>query len=372
MKYTNTFKISLDFQPWFDPSAGHYKFTNVHMYEELGGQLAFGTMSMIHDGSNTALKLLTDQHTGEITLKDEKEGGLEYKIPVFIINKEYVKNYLKIDFICIKDKAFAFNLHTSEWTNIRSTIESLYPGKKDIRVDTDIQNKKLRYFQNNETDQDFISRLCYSYKRESIFSFGWEGLMIKEIMGKLDHDGNNEKPKPKIWLRENANMSQLDEDADQYSREIYRLPYNCWEDKTGKKETQDYTEWEPINLRLVKRYDGMRMVQTDYYPLLENRKYNMLYQNSNYYTTFRIKDFEMPRYKIGDVVNYKRQDRVASKINWPYKYYLVKSNELFYSTEESDLTDEDGFNFSWISKFWGLEEDGSVALGKEDDPTDTK
>ena len=372
MKYSNTYQVSLDFQPWFDKDKGHYKFTSVHLYEELGGQIAYGSMHMIHDGSDVALKLITDQYTGEITLKDEKENGLEYKIPIFITDKEFEKNYLNIEFLCIKDKSFIFNVHSSEWKDIKNTIESIYPGKKDIRIETDIQNSKLKYFQNNETDIDFLIWLCYSYRRQSIFTFGWEGLMIKDTMGKFDHSGNNEKPAPKLYLREDADLVQMDQDSDPYSREIYKLPYNCWEDKSGKKEFQDYTEWEPINLRVVKRNDGMKVVQSDYYPLLENRKYNMLYQNSDYFTTFRVKCFEMPRYKIGDVLDYRRQSRVSSKINWPFKYYLVMSNELFYSTEESDMVDEEGYKFSWISKLWGLEEDGSVGLGKEDDPTDSK
>lgn len=370
MKYKNSYNISVDFMPWFDKDKGHCKFTSLQLYEELCGQIAYGMIELVHDGSDVALKLITDQYTGDLTIKDEKEGGLIYEIPIFIVNREFSKNYIKLNFICIKNKSFAFDLHSSEWTDIGNTIKSLYPGNSDIRVDSDIQNSKIKYFQNNETDLDFISRLCWSYKKESVFSFGWEGLMIKEIMGKSDHLGNNEKPKPKLWIREDSDLLQIDTDYDLYNRELYKLPYNCWEDTTGKKEPKDYTQLEPVNMRVIKRSGGIRSVGTDYLPLLENRKYNMLYNKSNYYNSFRVKMFDIPRYKIGDVLGYKKESIIHSNKNWPFNYFLVKSNELFISIEGSDLADEDGFHFSWVSKLMGLEDNGTVALGKEDDPTD--
>ena len=39
MKYKNSYKTSVDFQPWFDSG---YRFQSLHLYEELGGELARG------------------------------------------------------------------------------------------------------------------------------------------------------------------------------------------------------------------------------------------------------------------------------------------------------------------------------------------
>ncbi len=96
MKYINSYKVSINFTPWFDSG---YKFDNIHMYEELGGKIASGEISMSHDGSGEALKLITDQYTGQISL--EKEGGNISTIDVLVINKTYFKNSLTLNFICI-------------------------------------------------------------------------------------------------------------------------------------------------------------------------------------------------------------------------------------------------------------------------------
>ena len=170
MKYINSYKVSINFTPWFDSG---YKFDNIHMYEELGGKIASGEISMSHDGSGEALKLITDQYTGQITL--EKEGGNIYTIDVFIINKKYFKNFLTLNFICIKDKKFYTELIQAEWDDITSAIESLYPGKKDIRCKCDINNK-LTIFQNSETNQSLCSKLSYGFKKKSIFAYGLVGV----------------------------------------------------------------------------------------------------------------------------------------------------------------------------------------------------
>lgn len=58
MKYVNQNGVGVDFQPWFDPEEGHHRFTSLHMYEELGGTLAFGSMELLHDGTEKALELV--------------------------------------------------------------------------------------------------------------------------------------------------------------------------------------------------------------------------------------------------------------------------------------------------------------------------
>lgn len=372
MIFRSSYGVTIDIVPWTSPEGdntkpGHYVLKSLHIYEEICGELAFGSAEFTHDGSNEALKLITDQFTSDITIKDENEGGLEYKIPIFITNRDFIKNHVRIDFKCIKKKSFVYDRHTSVWTNIKNTITSLYPGTSDIRIETDIQDTSIKFYQNNETDLDFITRLCWSFKKSSVFSLGWEGLMIKETMGKSSHEGDNEKPKPKIWLREDSNMFQVDPNYDQYTRELYHPPYNCWEDTTGKKELQDYTKLEPINLKVFKQSTNLLTVGTKYTSLIDNMLYNTLNHKSNYYNSFRIKILEMPRYKIGDVIGYKESSVVNDKLNWPFNYFLVKSNELFISAED---VDEDGYHFSWTTKLLGLEDNGSVALGSENDPTD--
>lgn len=369
MDYKNSFKVTISLEPWFSSS---YGFTMIHLYEELGGRVSSGEAVLMHDGTGKALKLVDTENYGTLTIS--KEGGLIYKIPIFIYKKEYdyIRNYLNISFLCgITKKDFVANLHTSTWKDIRAAINALYPGKVDIRCESDIQNKELTYYQNRETDADFLRTLCSSWKRNSIFTFGWEGLMIKETRGKLNSYGQVEGY---LEIHGESQLTQLDNHEFRYQPELYKLLKNPWEDKDGtQKEFKDYTDLEPINLRILKRYDKQVFVKTDYLPLVENREFNNLYMGSSYFQHFRVTDQDIPKYKIGDVLKYVRtaesgKSPESKKFN--YTYYLVKSNELFISANDSEFLDEDGRHQSWTSTLVGLEERGLYSVGTEVDPLD--
>lgn len=351
MKYINSYKVSINFTPWFDSG---YKFDNIHMYEELGGKIASGEISMSHDGSGEALKLITDQYTGQITL--EKEGGNIYTIDVFIINKKYFKNFLTLNFICIKDKKFYTELIQAEWDDITSAIESLYPGKKDIRCKCDINNK-LTIFQNSETNQSLCSKLSYGFKKKSIFAYGWEGYLMKEIIG-IDHGGNQE---PYYSIEGSSEFLQLDSYNLNYNPLIYYTPTNPWEPVKGDENngeqannsTDDYTDLQPKNSRTLQFYEDYTIVGKDFEQLMHNYWRNLGYMNSDFFTAFRIKDFDMPKYKLGDILKYKRGEQ---KTELPFKLFLVRSNELFMAIEDSSSVGPDGESFSWTSLLSGVEE----------------
>ena len=80
---------------------------------------------------------------------------------------------------------------------------------------------------------------------------------------------------------------------------------------------------------------------------------NLGYMNSDFFTAFRIKDFNMPKYKLGDILKYKREEQESEL---PFKLFLVRSNELFMAIEGSDFVGPDGENFSWTSLLSGVEE----------------
>ena len=79
---------------------------------------------------------------------------------------------------------------------------------------------------------------------------------------------------------------------------------------------------------------------------------------------------EVDEPRVGDVVEYTRDSKttVDSKM-WPFKYYLVKSNEFFIAIDDSDNVAEDGYHTKWTTKLVGLEENGKIALGSEQNPT---
>ena len=61
----------------------------------------------------------------------------------------------------------------------------------------------------------------------------------------------------------------------------------------------------------------------------------------------------MPKYKIGDVLTYKRADNQNTK--YPFKKYIVASNEVFFSQNGSSERGPHGQQFEWTSKLLGLE-----------------
>ena len=95
----------------------------------------------------------------------------------------------------------------------------------------------------------------------------------------------------------------------------------------------------------------------DFYQMLDNYWFNLRYMNSDLFTSFRTVDLDVPKYKIGDVLKYSREEQ-ESKL--PFELFLVRSNELFFAIDGSNETDSNGLNFSWTTKLIGLQEDGST------------
>ena len=361
-------KLTIDFEPWFKKS---YKLEYIHIYEQLGGSLANGNMRLSHNGSDEALEIIEKEYTGTITIEREGENGGEgtkFEIPIFITARSFFDNYLDIEFVCIKDGSFVRDEVTNTYTDITSAITSTYKGKCDIRIETDIQGGDIKYYQNHETGYSFLPRICNSFKKQSIFAFGWEGLLIKDTIGKYDSRGNEE---PKLFnvTSNEAKVEHLDSYMNTYSPSTYEQYYNPWEDKEGKYIPQDYTQYEPVNIRQTNDRGSNSLVYTPYQQLLENSTYNGKYYDATRFQTFRIVDEDIPKYKLGDVLGYTRNELFVSNLKWPYKYYLVYSNEFFCSAENCNVTDSRGMKTSFLTKLMGLEKDGSIALGSEEDPT---
>ena len=134
MKYTIN-DITIDFLPWFDKG---FKLKVLKLYEEICGKIAHGSIVMDLEGTEASLKLVTNQFTGK--LKIEKDVGDSYEIDVFVTNRQYYKNSLTLEFLCIKDRSFYIDLVSLEHSDITTALNSLYPGKIDIRCESDLNN----------------------------------------------------------------------------------------------------------------------------------------------------------------------------------------------------------------------------------------
>lgn len=367
MKFTNSHGVTIGFTPWFDNG---YRFTYLHLYEELGGKIAYGEMAMEFVGKDEALKLITDQHTGELTIETDQSDTPKYTIPVFIVDISHDKNFANIQFICVGDKNFGILQRTSTWNDIEKAVKGLYPGKVDIRCETDIQAKDIKYYQNDETDQEFLSRLCYSFKKNCVFTFGWEGFMMKETMGKYDSRGNIE---PKLQIHGDSDFTQVSTYSKPYDPSLYTPPIDIWSNTEEPiVAIKDYTEVKPVNPQVLYKYGSMSIIHSKYYQLEENWTYNTTYLNSSMFQEITITHHVIPKFKIGDALYYMRDNlRFPESAKLPYKYYLVRSNEFFIALDGSQLSAPDGSDMLWTTRLLGLEENGSIALGKTEDPTDT-
>ena len=369
MKYTNSYQISVTCEPFFTEDGGNFKLSMLQINEQLWGTLAGGIIKMTHNGSKAAMMVIEEVNSGILKITDEKEGGLRYTIPFFIQKRIYRYNYYEINIVC-KERAFFNDLHTDTFSgNINSILELKY-GKdliKNIRTDSDLPDN-LTYHQTNQTDQEFLIDLCFAYKKSSIFGFGWEGLLIKDILGEKNSNWKIEDPEniPFEAFLETGLISQVSHRAKIYNPKLYNHPYNPWENK--EKEYNDYTEVEPGYVRFVKEYDKIHRMHKDYYQLRENDRFNRLYAESNFFNKIVIKDSNIPKYKLGDVVKCYDVNKLTQELNDPYKLYLVKSNELFYATGDTPDVDQEGNRFSWRSILLGLQEDETVGIGNDIDP----
>lgn len=370
--FKTSYGIKVTFTPWF--SSG-WRFTKLTLKEELGGEIASGTIDLITDRSNGALDVLKNEKKGQLKLEDD--WGESLTIPVLIIDKHHTNNYLTLKFLCGITSSEFFDINKTQIHEkpIKEVIKSLYPGKVDIRPDceTDLQkDPPPPYYQDQETNWNYCTKLCMAYKKDCIFTYGWEGLMVKDTFGNKNSHGQHDsvaKDQMRITV-DSAHVSQRDDMRRPLLKpSLYDFPVNLWEDTEQKVAIKDYTDWEPINFRCMAKMDERYIMHKDYYQLDYNFSYNREYQESTFYNQITITNRDIPKYRIGDAVYVKNAPMIAEKSYdlWDWKWYLVKENEIFLAIDDAGYLDEDGQLFGWTSKLVAYEEDGSWKYGTEND-----
>lgn len=343
-----TSNIKLSFTPWFESG---FRLKYLTLYEELGGNLAKGSIEFESMNTEEALKKLHRQFTGKITI--EVEGSNVYEIDIFITNRMYSSDCLKLAFYCISDKKFFTELVNTEFPDITTAINALYPGKKDIRCETSIPDLVLR--QNMETNKDFCTKLAYSFLKDTIFAFGWEGFLLKERIG-IDSLGNQE---PGRVMLGDAGISPMDLYTDKYNTLLFEKSENPW---LNEDNTVDYSIKEAVNCKSWMLYDKYVTVGTEHSPLIENYLYNITQQNLDMFSKFRVESNSIPKYKLGDVLYY---EKFLETPKIPHKTFLVKTNELIITNNPS-YTTSNGSSLSWISTLVALDRFDNLLPVEED------
>ena len=353
-KIINSSDVSLEFKPWTDLKC---RITRLQVIEQLGGEIPNGEMDMILGDDPDTEKLITDQNTGTISLTDEKEDGLSYEFDVYITEREYYENILKIKFVCINNLEFFTKRITTYYQDgIKSTIEALYPGNKDIRIEPSWTDDAPLY-QNCETNYEMCKRLCYAYKDQSVFAFGLDGLLLKDLRGEKDHEGNDESsddPNSRLVLETDRLSVQTQTYNLRYDKYVNSQSFPAWEDtEESTTGSTDYTEYLSKNAKVMMNYKEYRVMGMKFADLMSSAWNNESKMKSDGYSYLRIVQPDIPHYKLGDVVLY---ERALQEKSLPWKNYLILSNELFYSVDANKEVDQHGLRFSWTSKLYGLDE----------------
>lgn len=343
-------QVYVRFFPWMEYG---FMANRIHLFESLGGEIARGEMQLTFPIADESLKLVTEEKTGELFIEDQKDNGINYKIPVYIYERDYYKNILNIKFYCIKDYKFFVDRISVEYKDINEAITKLYPGYPetvDIRTESDINNN-ITIYQNDETNYSLCKRLAYSYKKNSVFSFGLEGFMLKDLIG-INSIGKNEEDYS-FYLTSNLNGINTQLFNLKYQKTKNTKPFNPWEDNENSATKQkDYKNLQPQNCRSIIDYTNYTIVSKDYYQMADNSLCNRRLMATDY-SNFKITGTDIPLYRIGDVLTYTPlPEQVYS---YPFTKFLVLSNEFYISQNGSGETGPHGFKFDCTTKLKGLD-----------------
>ena len=361
MLIENSYQVGVEFKPWTDKG---YMVTRLQLVEQLGGIMPRGEIDMFLANTDESIKLVTEENTGTIDIITKEDVGISYKdIKVYITNRSYFGNILNIKFIVTDDIKFLTERITTYYPKdmeLYKKIQSTFPGKSEgidpkanIRMDYDVPDIIL--YQNNETNYEFNKRLCSSYKKNSIFAYGWEGLLIKDTEGDANHLGNHE-PDENMQIESSRLIFQSDFYNLRYNKRMNHEPYDPWVAPDDSTTKTDYSEVESKYLRTTMNYKEYKVVGKDLEPYLMNSWYNERFLDNGGFTYFDVSLTSIPNFKLGDVLIYKRAEQESQEQKIPWTKYLVTSNEVFFAIDATNLVSKEGLKFSWTSKLLGLED----------------
>lgn len=375
----NSKEVSVSLSPWTDKGNNGIRFNlfRLHIQESIYGRIPGGEAELIYQRTDEALEMIRNQETGTIEIQDNKEDGISYKFNIFITKRNTFNDILSIEFICIpgkdaksdtleRGKQFYTKLLSETYPDIWSAIDSSYPGNKDKRVETNVPDT-VKIFRDNETSYDFVKRLGFSWKNSSVFAFGWDGFLLKEIIG-INSFGKREEEDNQIKkiFGDRKEWTQISSKSSKYNVSLNTVLFNPWKDPYKNEEKKDlwksvtpenkYEKLEP-NLVTSSITGDREYVIHDpkYYILEENRIDCESFSKAKGYGSIVILGQDIPKdWKLGDTVLYSRKKDEES---WDIhdKKCIVASNELFFSQEGSTKTGPHNLPFEWQTVLWGVD-----------------
>lgn len=303
----NGFKLSIS--PFMESG---YLFNSMTLHEELGGEIAYGEVSFTSNGDN--MNLITSQET--ININIVKDKGITYDIYGFITSRKYLNNEVDINFLCC-EKKFITEKRVVTYTDISEAVNSLYSPSNRINIgmESDINND-IEIHQNGQSDYALCKKLAQSYKYNTIFAFGLEGFMIKDV----DQSES-----------ETTNLVTSMSDNSQENK----FSINYFKQFDIEPEENESSE----NILTMTNNQDNYLLHRSYDQLMNNFLYNSRY-DTEMHTNFSTKYlYTIPDYKIGDMIVYKSMDKfprtkyIVSRIDISIDLNEVKSTVYFRGIE---------------------------------------
>lgn len=226
-----------------------------------------------------------DPDISEINKKYEcslKSGeGAEWKFGAFVYDMSYQNNGMTLKMICW-DPKFTKEKFTTKYTSIKNAIESTccaeIVGNPESATNTDILNFKdpSALYQRNETNHHFCTRMCRSFKYNTVFGYVLDGLLFVDL----------NSWKKDIELKERA--------------EINLIAPSSWSESklyNQKVEYIDYSKGKDPNHVTVRFYEKTFTVNNDYKELIGNNLYNTKLIASKNTSTFTMN--YLPQFRVG-------------------------------------------------------------------------
>lgn len=356
-KWTSNTGNTVEILPWMEKG---FKFISLNCEEVLGGTMAHGKVEMVYvpDENDENTDMITSESNVTIKL-GTTERLTVLKIKGVITSRSYLKNLFTFEFSCFPRPEFWTHKGNLVTTNIKNAIESLWGDKNTIdyrQTETDLPSD-IVFNQSGEYDYLYLQRLLESYKKDTIFAFGLEGILVKDLIG-IDSTGHKE---PYWTLPGNVHAIQdqgqgKDRYELTYDPKLYMKPEDPWKDESLKSKY-----WG------IRTFDNKyRMMGTSESILRENQLWNNRIYFSKMYNQIRLKHTNfLQDYRLGDVVKYFRageNDKV------PWKTYIISRIVYHYRSEPSPGTNSNPteFPFSLDYTLHCIEEGGKIM--SDEDP----
>lgn len=342
--WTSPNGVVIDIQPFM--SSG-WTFSRLRMTEVVGGKIAEGEISLQSVGSDKSLEIITKVNNFTIDISNPN-GGQTYKIHGFITSKNWTKTVMDIKFLCIPSRKFfsepLITLQDDPETALKLLWGSNNGDTLDLRCKSDLNNE-VKLQQLGESNYKACKKLAMSFKKNSIFCFGLEGFMIKDIVG-INSKGKKE---PECLVLGDGEVNQTSGFNMNYEFKLYKNSQNPWTDDEDYAEKKQHSTLTALTIN-----DEYYLVSQEHFGLLGNYLHNRNLMESRFHTSLTIlTPNTLPNFKIGDTIKYRRS--TDSNTN-PFELFFVSKMSYFISSEGDK--DENGLQFSVSSILRGIGDKG--------------